>query len=95
MQRIRISPPLNRTFDQVYEAIGHQPSSQTPTLATTGGVRFTAGARTARDGRPFIALPHGNRIYEGDWGFTTHAMGQTGQRIGHYSVPLARWAADS
>jgi hypothetical protein len=90
-----ISPPLNCSFRLVYDAIAAQPSGRTPQLETTGGTPFTAEAKVARDGRQFIALPHSNRIYESDWGYSTNGMGKGkgGQRIGHYSVPIDSWAA--
>ena len=76
----------------MYEAIHRQVESKTPELATTGkGIPFIAEAKTTRDGRKFISLPHSNRIYMDDWDYTTNAMGQDGQRIGHYSVPLDQW----
>ena len=48
-------------------------------------------ADVTRDGREFINLPHNNRIYEGDWGYTTNSMGKDGQRIGQYARPLDDW----
>lgn len=90
-----IEPPLTTSFNEVYTAIGNQPNQITPQLQTTRGVLFTARASITRDGRRFISLPHNNRIYEGDWGFTTNAMGRRhGQRIGHYSVPLDSFALE-
>jgi len=92
MAQTRISPPLESTFDQVYQCIAAQPGQRTAPLQTTGGVGFVAEAKTAGDGRRFISLPHNNRIYEHDWGYTSNGMGKNGQRIGHYSVPLDEWA---
>lgn len=88
-----INPPLTRTFDEVYQAIARQPAAQTPELTTTGGVSFSAEAKVTQDGRQFISLPHNNRIYEHDWGYMANSMGNDGQRIGQYSVPLDQWAA--
>lgn len=93
MIRDLIKPPLTRTFDEVYQAIDNQPEKITPELTTTGGIQFSAEAKITQDGRRFIALPHSNRIYEGDWGYMTNSMGNDGQRIGQYSVPLDQWAA--
>lgn len=93
MPRDLITPPLAKTFDEVYEAIATQPAAQTSELTTTGGVQFSAEAKTTQDGRRFISLPHNNRIYEGDWGYAANSMGNDGQRIGQYSVPLDQWAA--
>jgi len=92
MERPLIHPPLSMSFDDVYKKISKQPKSQTPELATTGGVPFVAEARLSRDGRRFISLPHNNRIYEGDWGFYSNSMGKDGQRIGQYSKPIDDWA---
>jgi len=92
-QRAAISPPLSLSFTKVYRAISEQPGAQTPELPTTGDdVRFVAKAKTTRDGRRFISLPHNNSFYDGDWGYTTNHMGKGGQRIGHYSIPLDNWA---
>jgi hypothetical protein len=91
MPRQSISPPLESTFDRVYQTIAQQPNACTPELETTRGVRFFAEAKQATDGRRFVSLPHSNRIYEDDWGFTANSMGKDGQRIGQYSVPLDRW----
>jgi len=52
---------------------------------------FEAEAKLARDGRRFISLPHNNRIYQNDWGYMANSMGNDGQRIGQYSVPLDEW----
>ena len=92
MERSLIHPPLRMTFDYVYRSISQQPSSRTPELFTTGGVRFEAEAKCTRDGRRFISLPHSNRIYEDDWGYVSNSMGKDGQRIGHYSIPIDDWA---
>lgn len=87
-----IEPHLTTTFNQVYTAISEQPNRETPLLQTTRGVPFRARAAITRKGQQFISLPHNNRIYEGDWGYKTNSMGQgSGQRIGHYSVPLNDW----
>ena len=91
MPRQSISPPLNSTFDRVYQAIAQQPNARTPELETIRGVRFVAEAKEATDGRRFVSLPHSNRIYECDWGFIANSMGKDGQRIGQYSVPLDQW----
>ena len=92
MPRQTISPPLKLTFNRVYQAIAKQPNARTTELETTGGVRFCAEAKETADGRRFVSLPHSNRIYEGDWGFTANSMGKDGQRIAQYSVPLDQWA---
>ena len=92
MHRRLIDPPLRMRFDEVYEAISQEPGAQTPELFTTGGVSFIAEAKCTRDGRRFISLPHNNRIYEHDWGYTSNSMGEDGQRIGHYSKPIDDWA---
>ena len=60
-------------------------------MTTTGGVNFVAEAKTTRDNRRFISLPHNNRIYEDDWGFRTNCMGKDGQGIGQCAVPLDNW----
>jgi hypothetical protein len=91
MPRHPLSPPLKSTFERVYQAIAQQPNDHTPELVTTGGVRFVAEAKEATDGRRFVSLPHSNRIYEEDWGFTANSMGKDGQRIGQYAVPLDEW----
>ena len=91
MARARVSPPLQSTFNDIYERIEALPGQHTPVLQTTGGVEFIAEAKVAKDGRRFISLPHNNRIYEVDWGYSSNTMGKDGQRIGHYSVPLDRW----
>jgi hypothetical protein len=92
MQKVAIDPALSLSFDEVYRTISEQPGGQMPELQTTGGVRFVAEAKVTRDGRRFISLPHSNRIYEQDWGYVTNHLGKEGQRIGHYSLPLDRWA---
>ena len=93
MKRPLIDPPLKNNFDNVYEVITMQPSSQTPELLTTGGVFFMAKAKHTKDGRRFISLPHNNRIYEGDWGYRSNSMGKDGQRIGQYAKPIDEWAS--
>jgi hypothetical protein len=91
MPRHLLSPPLKSTFERTYEALGQQPNKRTPELVTTGGVRFVAEAKETTDSRRFVSLPHSNRIYEEDWGFTANSMGKDGQRIGQYAVPLDEW----
>lgn len=91
MKRALIEPPLRSTFDEVYEALSSRNDRQSPTLKTTGGVDFVAHASVAKDGRKFIELPHSNRVYEEDWGLSTNGMGEDGQRIAHYTIPLADW----
>src|SRR5271169_3311623 len=91
MPRRPLSPPLKSTFAGVYQAIAQQPNKCTPELVTTRGVRFVAEAKETKDRRQFVSLPHSNRIYEEDWGFTANSMGKDGQRIGQYSVPLDEW----
>ena len=88
-----ISPALNCSFGLVFDAIAAQPSGRTPRLKTTGGTPFTAEAKVTREGRRYIVLPHANRIYESDWGHSKNGTGEDGQWIGHYSVPIDRWAA--
>jgi len=90
-QRVQINPPLSLSFDAVYLIISKQPSKRTPKLETTGGVIFEAEAKLTSDGRRFISLPHNNRIYEDDWGYMANSMGNDGQRIGQYAVPLDKW----
>lgn len=92
--RVLIDPSLTKSFSEVYQALQRQPSARSPELVTTGGVLFSAEAKVTRDGRKFISLPHSNRIYEKDWGYMTNAMGQDGQRIGQYSVPLDCWVTN-
>ena len=91
MPRHLLSPPLKSTFGRVYRAIALQPNKRSPELVTTGGVRFVAEAKETTDRRRFVSLPHSNRIYEEDWGFTANRMGREGQRIGQYAVPLDEW----
>ncbi len=92
MNRRPIRPQLRNSFDEVLGSLSRQPNSRSPQLTTTGGVNFVAEAKTARDNRRYISLPHNNRIYEDDWGFRTNSMGKDGQRIGQYAVPLDNWA---
>jgi len=82
---------LRYSFDEVFTQLSKQPNSSSPQLTTTGGVDFVAEAKTSKDNRRFISLPHNNRIYEDDWGFMTNSMGKDGQRIGQYEVPLDNW----
>ena len=92
MTRNQMDPPLNCTFGKVYNALKQQPEETVKELRTTGkGIKFSATADMTRDGRIFINLPHNNRIYEGDWGYTTNSMGEDGQRIGQYARPLDEW----
>jgi len=91
MPRHSISPRLKSTFERVYRVIMQQPNDRTAELVTTGGVPFFAESKETTDGRRFISLPHNNRIYEEDWGFTANRMGKDGQRIGQYAVPLDKW----
>jgi len=87
-----MQPPLKCSFWQVYDALKKLPGNSVDSLRTTGkGVEFSATASITRDGREFINLPHNNRIYEGDWGYTTNSMGKDGQRIGQYARPLDEW----
>ena len=100
MTRTAIEPKLRTSFEDVFEAISRQPNKRSPQLVTTGklgkpGVPFVAEAKNAQDGRPFISLPHNNRIYENDWGFRTNSMGNDGQRIGQYAIPLDQWCSRS
>ncbi len=92
MKRVLILPPLQMSFDDVFETISRQPESKTPELFTTGRVPFVAEAKRTCDGRRFISLPHSNRIYENDWGFRSNSMGKDGQRIGQYAIPIDEWA---
>jgi hypothetical protein len=91
MARHLIEPPLIMSFDEIYKEISGLPKFCTPVLKTTGDVPFTAEAKRTRDGRRFISLPHNNRIYEDDWGYSSNSMGKDGQRIGHYSKPIDDW----
>jgi hypothetical protein len=93
MGRDPIEPNLTASFDEIYTALRVQVGHTSPQLLTTGNILFTATASITRDERRFIALPHGNRIYEDDWGYMRNGMGDDGQRIGHYSVPLDAWLA--
>jgi len=92
MKRTLIDPPLKSSFNEIYNAISSQQEKISPRLVSTGGVDFQAEAKDTKDGRRFISLPHNNRIYEGDWGYMSNSMGNDGQRIGQYSVPLDTWA---
>jgi len=92
MNRNQMQPPLKCSFWQVYHALEKLSGNTVDGLRTTGkGVKFSATASVTRDGREFINLPHNNRIYEGDWGYTTNSMGKDGQRIGQYARPLDEW----
>jgi hypothetical protein len=91
MARHLLSPPLKSTFECVFQVIAQQPNKRSPELITTGGVRFVAEVKETTDGRQFVSLPHSNRIYKEDWGFTANSMGKEGQRIGQYAVPLDEW----
>ena len=92
MTQNQMDPPLKCTFSQVYDTLKRQPGKTVEDLRTTGkGKKFSAMADVTRDGREFINLPHNNRIYEGDWGYTTNSMGKDGQRIGQYARPLDDW----
>ncbi len=86
-----LDTPLKCSFSQVYDTIVARPHREIADLRTTGGVAFGAQALKAQDGRKYIALPHSNRIYQADWGYTTNHMGKDGQRIGHYARPLDEW----
>ena len=90
----RKNPSLNCSYDQVYRKLLNMPNHLVENLITTGGTNFCAKALETRDGRQFIALPHNNRIYKEDWGFSTNHMGKEGQRIGHYARPLDEWCFD-
>jgi hypothetical protein len=78
----------------VYSTLAELPEQAVDNLETTGGVPFRAEARVTQDGRQFIGLPHGNRIYADDWGSTTNSFGKDGQRIGHYAQPLDEWCSE-
>lgn len=92
--RRQIDPPLKCAFSEVYKAFKRLPLATVNGLKTTGrGVVFDATASITGDGRLFIGLPHNNRIYEGDWGYTTNSMGKDGQRIGQYARPLDEWCS--
>ena len=97
MNRRVTRPRLQNSFDQVFERLSRQPLSRSPHLQTTGtaGVDFVGEAGITSDGRRFISLPHSNRIYKDDWGYTTNSMGKDGQRIGQYSVPLDQWVTST
>jgi len=94
MPRRPMDPTPVNSFALVYDRINSVPGSRIDGLVTTGGVGFSAEASVARDGRKFIALPHNNRIYEQDWGFSTNSMGKGGQWIGHYARPLDDWCSE-
>ena len=79
---------IQTSFDAVFTFIDSQPNSMISGLLSTGDKPFTCEARFANDGRRFIHLPHSNRIYKNDWGFYFNSMGESGQRIGQYSVPI-------
>jgi len=91
MKRPLIYPPLHNDFDSVFMKLSKQPNSCSLKLATTSGVIFVAEAKITRDGRPFISLPHNNRIYKGDWGYSANNMGKSGQWIGQYAISLDKW----
>ncbi len=91
MPRTLINPPLRFSFDQAFDFIQSMENQRTPELETTGGVVFFAEAATTEDGRRFIKLPHNNRIYEIDWGYSSNHMGNDGQRISQYSIPICNW----
>jgi hypothetical protein len=94
MNRKLIDPPLRNDFHNVWENLEREPGSNSPSLILMrSGKEFTAMAKVTQDGRKFIELPHNNRIYEGDWGYYNNSMGQDGQRIGHYSVPIDSWVS--
>jgi hypothetical protein len=88
--RSQLDPPLLNAFKTAFKLISAQPSARTPKLATTGSkVVFVAETKHARDGRPFIALPHNNRIYGYDWEFATNSMGKEdkgGQQGGSVTI---------
>ncbi len=87
MGRNRIEE-IESSFSDIYEFINEQPQATLTGMLTTGGVSFSCEAKTTKDGRKFIMLPHNNRIYESDWGYYFNDMGKTGQRIGQYSIPI-------
>ena len=72
---------IDSTFDEIYGWLQQQDSIQD--FVTTGGVEFVVSAGLTQDHkRRFLALPHGNRVYEDDWGYRSNSMGKVGQRIG-------------
>jgi hypothetical protein len=79
---------ITTSFDEIYNFIKSQPSSSLCNIYTTGGVPFECEAKITKDSRRFILLPHGNRIYEADWGYYFNDMGKDGQRIGQYSISI-------
>lgn len=87
MGRKRIDD-VQTSFDEIYNYISAQPSAILGNLHTTGGIEFECEAKVTRDNRRFISLPHGNRIYESDWGYYFNDMGKDGQRVGQYSIPI-------
>lgn len=87
MRRKRIDE-IQTSFDEIYSFIKGQPSSLLGKLQTTGGIDFECEAKVTEDSRRFISLPHGNRIYEADWGYYFNDMGKDGQRVGQYSIPI-------
>lgn len=77
---------IDSTFSEIYNWIDSQEGLDG--LKTTRGVAFNVIAKTAKDGRRFLSLPHGNRVYEGDWGSQCNSMNSGGQWIGQYCLPI-------
>jgi hypothetical protein len=87
MGRNRIKE-ISTNFNEIFEFIYNEPKATLLNLETSGGVAFSCIAKTTRDNRRFIDLPHNNRIYEADWGYYFNDMGKDGQRVGQYSIPI-------
>jgi|GEM_PF-2270084 len=81
------------SFDDVFSWV--QDRGEVRSLYTTGQVSFSVSAKmTKLDERKFLSLPHGNRVYEGDWGFRRNVYGKDGQRIGQYCLPIEQAFAE-
>ena len=89
--RLIMNPLPISSFEQVFNAILNMQNSTVTELITTGGVTFSAQAKTSSRVGKFIQLPHHNRIYPCCWGNATNHMGKDGQRIGHYTRALDDW----
>tara|TARA_B110000467_G_C18170494_1_gene394900 strand:+ start:72 stop:353 length:282 start_codon:yes stop_codon:yes gene_type:complete len=77
---------IDSSFDEIYDWITAQNGLEG--LISTGGTPFDVTSNITRDQRRFISLPHSNRVYENDWGNRNNNMGQDGQRIGQYCLPI-------
>jgi len=89
-----IDPPLENSFDVVFNAISRQLLKVTPMLMSMGGVPFEAEAIIAKTGERLILLPKNHKIYENDWGYASKTVKKkVKQNIARFSVPLDRWAS--